>query len=284
MKIVKRESKQITSAADLTDTVYAGAYLDAGNYVHFNWKHDNYRNDIIALATDTSGEFDSDGVRYCYGYTYLPKVSSYDKKKFRDYIKYLGIGEDYINTEEDDEVEEFVVRSLGMFDRKYDVRHFGATIHIVPTSKSSIVGTMARYIAEWSDGAQMSFELVKRMYSDVEFDNQKAFEKLMESERYSEDEANDLVDDAVRTFEKLKKSGKLFEMKKFVPRELRDGFSNYLRFKSARDRWAYQNLQGVDVLIYDDFMTSGATVKEIVRYLRSIHDENTLTVFVLIKQ
>ena len=36
--------------------------------------------------------------------------------------------------------------------------------------------------------------------------------------------------------------------------------------------------------VFDDFLTSGATIKEVIRYLKAIHDKNTLTVFILVKQ
>lgn len=50
------------------------------------------------------------------------------------------------------------------------------------------------------------------------------------------------------------------------------------------EKQIYLSLQGVNVLIFDDFLTSGVTVKEIIRYLKSFNENNTLTVFVLVKQ
>lgn len=73
-------------------------------------------------------------------------------------------------------------------------------------------------------------------------------------------------------------------MKRFIPKAIRSGFYDFLKFKTEKERKVYEALQGVDVLVYDDFLTSDSTVKEIIRYLRAIHDENSLTVFVLIKQ
>ena len=72
-------------------------------------------------------------------------------------------------------------------------------------------------------------------------------------------------------------------IKRFVPREVREGFYNFLRFKSKQAEETYRKLQGVDLFLYDDFVTSGTTVKEMMRCIRSIHDKNTLTVFALLQ-
>lgn len=278
MKIQKQKSNKFRS------TIYAGAYIDDKNQVYFNWNTDDYERDILALATDTSGEFDDNGVRYIYGFEYLPNVNGEQKRAFRNYIKHLGEGYEYLTSGPDQDVDEFVERALLRFDSRYDLHSFEVTVHVEPTSTNTIVDYMGALIADMSTGPQVNFELVKNMYRDVKFDVDKAYVHLKQSNRYTEDKIKKWISKASKRFENLKKNGSLFEMKKFVPRELRDGFENYLKFKTDEERWLYQNLQGVDVLIYDDFLTSGATVREIVRYLRSINDKNTLTVFVLIKQ
>ena len=73
-------------------------------------------------------------------------------------------------------------------------------------------------------------------------------------------------------------------MKKFIPRQVREAFTDFLKFESKETEEVYHNLQGVDVLVFDDFLTSGSTIKEIIRYLKTINPSNTLTVFVLINQ
>ena len=73
-------------------------------------------------------------------------------------------------------------------------------------------------------------------------------------------------------------------MKKFVPRQVREAFTDFLKFESKETEEVYRNLQGVDVLAFDDFLTSGSTVKEIIRYLGAINPNNKLTIFILVNQ
>ena len=91
-------------------------------------------------------------------------------------------------------------------------------------------------------------------------------------------------------FETLKASGKLFQMKRFVPKVIRDSFSDYLQFETDEDRILYQTLRGdensgCNVLVYNDFYISGSTVREIasiftlnqsIEYSDSIHISKTI--------
>ena len=60
-------------------------------------------------------------------------------------------------------------------------------------------------------------------------------------------------------------------MKKILPSKIRPAFTNFLKFKTAEQKQIYEQLQNTEVLIYDDFLTSGSTVKEIIRYLKAIN-------------
>lgn len=129
------------------------------------------------------------------------------------------------------------------------------------------------------------FELAREPYARVEFNSEKAAQALR----------NTIGQDAIghkrrierdiqfnlNKFEQFKRSGGLFKAESFFPSALRAGFSNFLTFKTEDERKAYEALQGANILLFTNFMTSGTTVREAVRYLTSIHDENTLTVFVL---
>ena len=277
--------KVYTTMQEVPDFIYAGAYLDSNGFVNFDWTTDKYKRDIVALTSKKQGTFNREDVRYVYGYEYLDKATAREIKQFRQYVKNLGMGYDLWNENPDHDVEEFIERAIFNFDRIYDLKSFGATVHIESTKQNSVVSYMAGVIADIADNAQIGFKLIKKMYSDVTFNMQKAFEVMKSSGKYASDnEIYDFLNAAQNRFESLKKSNRLFEMKKFVPRELREGFENYLEFKTPQEKWVYEQLQGIDVLIFDDFLTSGATVKEIIRYLKSINDNNTLTVFVLVKQ
>lgn len=85
-------------------------------------------------------------------------------------------------------------------------------------------------------------------------------------------------------FDEHKGSLELFEMKRFLPASIRKYFTNFLKFSTEEEAKAYKALQGVNVLIYDDLLTRGATLLEAKRCLTAINPSNTLTCYVLIKQ
>jgi hypothetical protein len=259
--------------------IYAGVYLDKKDNVIFDWGLDDEVRDIIEIDKDTSGEFNQDGVRYIYGYQYTAKANGRHKQKFRQYIKDLSSAPADHRANIRDFVEWGVLR-LDDFCRFSD---FKAVVSVKPSKYPSVVNIMGYYIRKYIDSPFWKFQLIKRLCADVEFDVEKAIQVMREYGR-SEDYIQDTIATVSGIFNDCKANNELFTMKKYFPRELRDAFSNFLMFKSEEERDAYESLQGVNVLIYDDLYTSGATVREVIKCLRSIHDKNTLTVFTLIKQ
>ena len=75
----------------------------------------------------------------------------------------------------------------------------------------------------------------------MKFDYNTAFNAMI-SAGYSRTVAKNEIDKALEQFEELKKSNQLFQMKKFLPRELRSGFYDFLKFKDEEERDAYYNL------------------------------------------
>lgn len=258
--------------------IYAGVVVKNSGTIKFNFKSDDYENDIIHIYNDVSSEFNEDNVRYIYAYTYTDNALESDKRIFRKFIKDL----DKSKSNYMDKINEFIDIGVLRIEKYCSFKDFGAVVHI-QSKRNSLVNAIGSYIDEYVEGDHISFELVKRTYNDVQFDENKAREALT-ARRYSKDRIDEMISKLKSSFDELKQSGKLFEMKNFLPREIRSGFLNFLKFKNDEERETYLSLQGINVLIYDDFLTSGTTIKEIIRCLRSIHNKNTLTVFVLLKQ
>lgn len=256
-----------------TLSLYEGVSIDAEGNVIFNFKKDN-NNDIINLDSDVSGRFTEDDIRYVYGYKYNQNATKQQKKIFRDYIK---SGKRTTN------VDEFVEKAIIKLDVVQKLESFGALVSIKSSSYPSVVSIIGNYLHSYMNPPFLTFELVKQTYNDVIFDTDVAFKSLIKA-GWDTVDAEDEVNFINNKFNTLKQEGTLFQIKRFVPSEIRKGFSNFLKFKNDRQKLTYEKLQGVDVLIYDDFLTSGSTVKEIIRYLKSINSDNTLTVFVLVNQ
>lgn len=278
MKIYIKETENRYPLNPVSDTyVRCGVYLDGGTPV-FDFEEDD-SNDILMLHGDCSGEYDDDGVKYVYAYSYR---SNADKKQiglFRNYIK--GKYSDLFSTDEDvrDFVEAWVLK-LGDY---IPFESFGAIVNIQPTKTPALVTIIRDQLEYYINHIEFDFTLVKQTYENVSFDAKKAANALRKF-RYSESRIKETIEKVLQEFDALKQTGRLFEMKNFLPVAIREGFTDYLVFQSDDEKQVYKSLQGTNVLIYDDLITSGSTVKEVIRYLRAINDKNTLTVFILVKQ
>lgn len=253
--------------------LYEGIRIDDNGQVVFNWDKDDNR-DIIYLDSDTSGKFNEEDIRYIYGYKYTPNATASQKSIVRNYIKSGNINED---------IEQFVEKAVIKIDEVQRFDSFGTLVSIKPSKFPSILSIIENYLHSYMKPPFLTFELIKQTHDNIIFDRNKAFNALIEI-GYDIYTAENEVLFIANKFEKLKQNGELFQIKRFVPTVIRSAFSNFLIFKNEKQRITYEKLQGVNILIYDDFLTSGSTIKEIIRYLKSINSNNKLTVFVLVNQ
>lgn len=256
------------------ENIYAGVSI-TNTKVIFNWTSDNANTDILKLAKPNYGEVLINDIPVIYGYEFTPRASSSDKKVFRDYIK--------SNALISENVQQLVELGILHLDYMFSLSNLGYAVHPQSRTGYDLVTLMGNWIMEYSDATMSDFELIKEAYQNVTFDAAKA-KAALRKRNIPEREIDNIISDVTRRFNALKQTDKLFEIKMFLPREIRSGFLNYFKFATDDERIAYEALQGVDVLVYDDLATSGATLKEINRYLTAINPNNTLHSFVLLHQ
>jgi hypothetical protein len=273
-KIIRKTNERRINKREIS----AGISIGEDDKFVFNWRTDNPETDILLLNQNTSGKYNDGGIMYAYGYVYNPKVDTNQRKLFRQALKNWEQSGAFIFAED---VEDFVEEGIFRLDSYKRFSEFGAIVDLESTSSNfALTDVMFEYISHYI-GPGIEYKLIKKLFSEVKFDDQQAYDALI-ANGYSDRKAQKSIDLA---WDKLHKyANDLFAIKRFLPKEIRGSFSDFLKFKDENQRKLYESLQGVDVLIYDDFITSGSTVKEIIRYLRSINDANTLTVFALINQ
>ncbi|MCM1222056.1 MAG: phosphoribosyltransferase [Lachnospiraceae bacterium] len=266
-------------------SIYCGVQWDNKGYPVFNYNSDEADSDIIFLHETTSGSYNDDGVRYIYGYRYNPQSRNDERKNFRNYIKNAPQ-----NLRHLDDVMEFIDNGVNSIENYARFADFGVLTYVKPSNKDALVNKIKYNLLDKIDCGCINLELIKRLCKDVKLNLEKIEMILRKAKNrnsrklYSEDEIEDILHNIEQTYDKMVSNGSVFTMKRFVPRCIRDSFEDFLIFKTEDDRDLYESLQGVDVLLIDDFMTSGTTVKDAIRCLRSVHDKNRLTVFVLVKQ
>lgn len=254
--------------------VYAGVYIDNSGKLKINSIKDKMHRDLILFNQNTSGKLWVGSVPIIYGYQYNLNCDQKDYVKFRKLIKHPN------NIEH---LDEFIERGVLHMDQFVPLDEFDIIIRIKPTSRPSILDNILVCLLDHVSHHTVTLELIKQTYEHVKFDADQAIRDMIAA-GFDEDYAYTQVGDMNILFENLKAKNELFQMKRFSPRVLRANFSNYLKFETEQEKQLYMDLQGKNVLIYDDFLTSGATLKEASRYLTAINPTNTLTCFVLIQQ
>lgn len=249
------------------------------NKVTFNWNHDKMNSNIITLKQDCCGEYTNAGVKYIYGYSYLPSADESDKQYFRRFIK----GKIFKDVWYREDVLDFIDHGVLNIERYIKFSDIGAIINIKSDSKISVTDIIGNYIDDYTKCKEYGFHLLKQACEHITFDAELAYKALIDA-GVSKANAERKVKIAQETFDDLKAKNKTFQMKFFSPRELRSGFMNFLKFKTQEEEDLYRTLQGVNVLVYDDFITSGSTLREATSYLTSINPNNQLIAFALVKQ
>lgn len=257
---------------------------ETGHYI-FD-KDFDFDKDIIKLCTNTSGTKQIGNVTIYYGFEFNNKASSKEQKEFRDALKHKITDDDVFYGEE---ARRFVQDGIYNMDEMKSLSDFGVVISTASTyGEKTLTGLMCQIC--WDEMPDRipccNLRLLKKFCKDVTFDEKKAKEALMKTLKYADEEdANEAVENLKKQFNKAIKDGGLFKMKIYQPVAGRIGFMDFLKFETPAHQELYRTLkEGTEVLICEDFITSGSTVNEIIRFLNTINPNNKVSVFVLINQ
>lgn len=267
--------------------IYEGIRKDESGHYIFD-KIEDFPTDLLCLAKDTSGVHESSGITYVYGYTFNDNVPKEVAKDFRNALKH-----EFNNTDlfYDDSVFDFVQDGVFLLDKYKRLEDFKVLITVRPTyDENSLLDYIDTIITDYSDTCFVTFDLIKRICSEVTFDEEKAFNALRNTGKYANKSdaslrkiVHNITVELARTIKRNPDAK--FQIKKYMPVVARVGFSSFLKFKNETDEQIYKNLErGTDVLICDDFVTSGSTLNEMKNFLMSVNPNNNITAFALINQ
>jgi hypothetical protein len=258
---------------------------ESGHYV-FDYDFD-FDEDIIYLAKDTSGIKETENLTYYYGFEFNPNTTEKQQRDFRDALKHkMGNSRVFYG----DDATRFVEDGIYALDEMKNFDDFSVVISTASEYGEKTLSGLMRMII-WDMCAAntnvYNMQLIKKFCKDVTFDEDRARAALLKTKRYGK--RPNLIDGIIKSmkeqFEEAKQENGLFKIKRYKPVAGRYGFIDFLRFRNPQDQETYERLQeGTEVLICDDFITSGSTVNEIIRFLNTINPNNKISVFVLINQ
>lgn len=233
----------------------------------------NYPEDIIHLYTRKVYNTIFKGSVYYFGYEFNSNASSKDRSKFIHFIK--GIDKPKISHHQ---LVQFIENPLNALDSQFDMQSIDCFVY--PSSQRSqlvqeIVDVMNGYASR--EAHKVSYLLVKSAPTDIEFDWD-AFESDYEVGTNQYNQMKRYIDE---TLMPAIHSLDYFSLAQNVKPRYRKYIKNFLNM-SKEDAIRFQRLKGQRILIVDDINTSGSTLNEILRTVKTINRECEIFIFTLI--
>ena len=259
--------------------------IDGQHYL-MNFRKD-LDDDIIFLSKNTSGQIVKNNLTYYYGYEFNSNCPLKKQAEFRTDLKHNMTNSEVFYNED---VDTFIENGILHMDELKRLDDFSVVISTADYyGQETLAGKIGQICWEYINDNTKAFnmQLLKKMCNEVTFDEERARESLRATNKYgrSEEEVERAIKSLKKQFEDAIAEGGLFHMKRYKPVAGRVGFIDFLKFANKYDQETYEELKdGTEVLICDDFLTSGATVKEIIRFLTNINPKNKISVFILINQ
>ena len=253
--------------------IYDGLSLN-GDDIVYNDSADS-PDDLMNLISPDIYKSEFGGNIYYFGYAFNDNASKKDRSTIIRWLK--NIGDSSI-----DEVtlRKFIDKPLRYFDIECDLSSFSALIS--PKSGRSyltkvIVNELYKFTQH--DLERCSFELIKSLPQDVEFD-WNAFDYDYDGEignnQYKQ------IHDYIENF-LMPKIHNLtyFSIADSVKPKYRQYIKKYLNIDKKAEL-VIESIQNGKILIVDDINTSGATLTEILRIVRAINSKCEIYIFTLI--
>ena len=249
-----------------------------GNSFDFNFIHDDEK-DIIHLCNNNLEKKECMGIKYYYYAYYFTKYTpSTIRTKFLQTLKF--------HQEGDKEVERFISSAIEKLDKEIVLPLYDAII--VPESKSNLAREISIEAYKYArPNGVYTFELIKDLPSRINFDYESFTYQVLNGfingkPRYTEKEKEEvlsIIENLINDIHKLDyfSIARNIKNKKYKP-----FITNYLKFASDREERAYKAITKSNVLIIDDIATSGTTLQQILKTIRTINDTNDITIFTLI--
>lgn len=254
--------------------IYSGIRVDDfGRYV-YDETH-NLPTDIIDLVEPQLFESSVNNNTYWFGYTFNSNCDKNDRSKFINYIK--GIGDNCISEEE---LEKLMIRPLKSLNAAVSLYHIDAFIYPL-SQRSELVTKMVSAINKYTsrEMARLSFELVKRVPTDIEFDWDMYESEVMYENDNQYNQIHNYVENNL-----LPKIHALdyFSLAHDVKPKYRKYIKNYLQFKDSDIEKISKLQNGFNVLIVDDINTTGSTLQEILRQISILNPNCNIYIYTLI--
>lgn len=246
----------------------------------FDFKHDDVK-DIINLTEQGLYESKVFDNTFYFGYEFNDHTDGKVRTEFLKAIKF-----DYPTISVKDH-DKFLIDAINKLDKLISIPKYSA--FVLPESKSNLNRKIFIEASKRTDMEIIHFELIKELPANISFD----YAKFMEAElnktkadgsQYHSDRAKQMILDGIKETMEMIKTLDYFSISRNFkrPNKYRQYINNFLKFRTEDEKEAYKAITNSNILILDDISTSGATLYQIIKTLRTLNDTNKLVLFTLI--
>ncbi|MDO5446314.1 MAG: phosphoribosyltransferase [Prevotellaceae bacterium] len=244
----------------------------------FDFQHDGI-NDLITI-TGSGYQVEAFGKCFYYGYEFEPDVDSALRTDFIQYVKFSP------SIQNDENLSHFIQKAINDLNDKINLYDYDLVIY--PQSSSQVNQYMLRYIYRFAQPTLRQMQLVKALPSNISFDidaySKQYLDDVLENgrPRYTQAQKKEALA-SINKMMDLIHSKDYFTIAKDVKKsKLRPYMLQFLKFASEEDKELCSTIKNQNILVIDDITTSGSTLNEILRALRILNEDNSITIFSLL--
>lgn len=236
----------------------------------------NNDSDIIDVCVPFIHQTKFDNLTYFFGYQFKPDVSSNVRTKFLHWIK----GLDKSNMPSEFTVENLVEPPIAELNKIVNLSTFSCTLY-PRSNRSDLTRIIQRSVVHLIPRMNIeSFELVKSTPKNIGFDWKQFnldYQGTIGDHQYQQ--IKQYIEETL-----LPKIHNIdyFSIAQNVKYKYREYITNYLQFETTEQEELFRSLNGGNILVLDDINTSGATLTEILKIVRSLAPESKIFIFTLI--
>ena len=244
----------------------------------FDFEHDGV-DDIVRL-TGNGYEVEAFGKCFYYGYEFGEDVSGSLRSAFIHRVKFSD------NLQEDTALTQFIQKAVN--DLSHRINLYDYDLVVMPQSSSRVNNYTLRYIYRFAQPTLRKMELVKNLPANISFDMDAFTEAYLNDTlengrpRYTEKQKEEVRQQISQMLDLIHRKDYFTIAKDVKKSRFRPYMTEFLRFASQADEELCRTIREQNVLVIDDVTTSGSTLGEVLRTLRILNEDNSISIFSLI--
>lgn len=253
-------------------------YNNKLHHLEIDFEHDGV-NDIVSL-TGHGYQVEAFGKCFYYGYEFSDQVEGAVRSAFIKYVKFTQ------NLQSNTDLTQFIKKAVD--NLSHQINLYDYDLVVMPESSSRVNQYMLRYIYRFAQPMLQEMELLKALPSNISFD-MNAYEKQYLNDvlengrpRYTEAQKEEVRKTIERMLDLIHQKDYFTIAKDMKKSRFRPNMTNFLQFATPEDEQLCASIRQQNILVVDDVTTSGSTLNEILRTLRILNEDNTITIFSLI--